>query len=50
VLSQHERMSSQMRNEVIGGIGYNVGYNYFGEGWGDLVYSLALGIGLTDHG
>ncbi len=30
------------------GIGYNVGYNYFGEGKGDLTYSLALGIGITE--
>jgi len=26
------------------GMGYNVGYNYFGEGQGDLTYSLALAI------
>ena len=30
------------------GIGYNVGYNYFGEGKGDLTYSLAIGFGITD--
>ena len=30
------------------GIGYNVGYNYFGEGKGDLTYSLAFGIGVND--
>lgn len=30
------------------GIGYNVGYNYFGFGKGDLTYSLALGIGLSN--
>jgi len=29
-------------------IGYNLGYNYFGEGDGDLTYSLALGIGVND--
>lgn len=29
-------------------IGYNVGYNYFGEGKGDLTYSIALGISITD--
>ena len=28
------------------GIGYNLGYNYFGSGPGDLTYSLAIGIGL----
>ena len=30
------------------GIGYNVGYNYFGDGKGDLTYSLAIGFGITD--
>lgn len=30
------------------GIGYNLGYNYFGSGNGDLTYSLVLGIGITD--
>ncbi len=30
------------------GLSYNVGYNYFGDGKGDLTYSLALGIGLSD--
>ncbi len=30
------------------GIGYNVGYNYIGEGIGDLSYSLALAIGIND--
>ncbi|MEZ4801671.1 MAG: transporter [Gelidibacter sp.] len=29
-------------------LGYNIGYNYFGEDNGDLTYSVALGIGLTD--
>ena len=29
-------------------IGYNVGYDYFGEGSGDLTYSLALGFGVND--
>ncbi len=28
-------------------LGYNVGYNYFGAGNGDLTYSLALGAGLS---
>lgn len=28
--------------------GYNIGYNYFFSGRGDLVYSMALGIGITD--
>jgi hypothetical protein len=30
------------------GLGYNVGYNYFGEGSGDFIYSVALGIGVSD--
>ncbi len=30
------------------GIGYNLGYNNFGQGKGDLTYSLALGIGIND--
>jgi hypothetical protein len=30
------------------GVGYNVGYNYFGSGKGDFVYSLALGFAVTD--
>ena len=29
------------------GLGYNLGYNYFGNGKGDLTYSLALGIGVN---
>lgn len=29
------------------GVGYNVGYNYFGVGQGDFTYSLALAIGIT---
>ncbi|MGM5469249.1 transporter [Flavobacteriaceae bacterium LMO-SS05] len=30
------------------GIGYNIGYNYFGMDKGDFTYSLAVGIGFTD--
>ena len=30
------------------GVGYNIGYNYFGDGTGDFTYSLALGFGITD--
>jgi hypothetical protein len=30
------------------GVGYNIGYNYFGTGSGDLTYSLALGIGISN--
>ena len=29
-------------------LGYNIGYNYFGEGSGDLTYTLALGVGVND--
>ena len=29
-------------------IGYNVGYDYFGEGNGNLTYSVALGISITE--
>jgi len=34
-------------SDVIG-LGYNVGYDYFGEGKGDLTYSVSLGISVTD--
>ena len=30
------------------GIGYNLGYNYFGQGKGDLTYSVAIGIGINN--
>ena len=30
------------------GIGYNLGYNYFCEGNGDLTYSFAFGIGINE--
>lgn len=30
------------------GIGYNLGYNYFGTGNGDLVYSVSFGYSLND--
>ena len=29
-------------------LGYNIGYNYFGTGKGDLTYSVALGVGIND--
>lgn len=29
-------------------LGYNLGYNYSGHGRGDLTYSVALGIGLSE--
>ncbi len=31
------------------GLGYNLGYNYLGEGNGDLTYSVALGVGVNDR-
>lgn len=31
------------------GLGYNIGYNYFSKGSGDLTYSIALGYGLTER-
>mgnify|MGYP000907384310 CR=1 FL=1 len=34
-------------NDVLG-LGYNIGYDYYGEGNGDLTYSAALGISITD--
>lgn len=39
-------LSHELSDEM--GVGYNVGYNYFGEGNGDLTYSLALGISISD--
>ena len=30
------------------GLGYNVGYNYFGLGKEDFTYSVAVGFGITD--
>lgn len=30
------------------GIGYNLGYDYFGTGKGNLTYSLAIGVGVND--
>lgn len=35
-------------NESVG-IGYNLGYNYFGEGIGDLIYTLSLGVGISKN-
>lgn len=39
-------VAHQVTNNI--GVGYNIGYNYFGDGKGDLTYSLAIGIGITD--
>jgi len=30
------------------GLGYNVGYDYFGNGSGNLTYSIAIGVSLSD--
>ena len=38
-------LSHEINNNV--GIGYNVGYNYFGDENGDFTYSVALGIGVN---
>jgi len=35
-------------NEKIG-LGYNIGYNYMGAGSGDIVYTIAMGMGLNDR-
>ena len=39
-------ISHQINENV--GLGYNVGYNYFGIESGDLTYSVALGFGVTE--
>lgn len=39
---------SHQLNEMLA-LGYNVGYNYFGSGRGDLTYSLSLGIRVNEH-
>ena len=31
------------------GLGYNVGYDFFGEGKGNLTYSISLGVSITDQ-
>lgn len=31
------------------GLGYNLGYNYFGEGEGDFTYSIAFGVTINNH-
>ena len=38
---------SQEINETLG-LGYNLGYNYFGRGSGMLTYSAVLGVGVND--
>lgn len=40
-LSVSHKLSDNM------GVGYNIGYDYFGMGKGDLTYSVALGIAIT---
>ena len=39
-------VSHQLSENI--GLGYNLGYNYFGSTNGDLTYSLVLGIGVND--
>jgi hypothetical protein len=39
-------ISHEIKDNV--GLGYNIGYDYFGNGNGDFTYSLAVGIGITD--
>ncbi|SFZ89895.1 Putative MetA-pathway of phenol degradation [Flaviramulus basaltis] len=39
-------ISHELNNTM--GLGYNVGYDYFGKGNGDLTYSVALGISITE--
>lgn len=39
-------ISHQVNDNI--GLGYNLGYNYFGEGKGDFTYSLVLGVGVTE--
>jgi len=38
-------ISHELNDKI--GLGYNLGYNYFGRGEGNLTYSLALGYGLS---
>ena len=40
-------ISHQLNDGV--GLGYNIGYNNFGFGSGDITYSIALGIAITDR-
>jgi len=39
-------ISHEINNNI--GLGYNVGYNYYGVESGDLTYSIAIGIGVTE--
>lgn len=38
---------SHQLSDIIG-LGYNIGYDYFGSGNGNFTYSLALGFGISD--
>lgn len=40
-------ISHELNDQV--GFGYNLGYNYFGIGKGDLTYSIALGFGISER-
>jgi hypothetical protein len=39
-------ISHEIKDNV--GLGYNIGYDYYGYGNGDFTYSLAVGVGITD--
>lgn len=40
-------ISHQLNDKI--GLGYNIGYNNFGKGNGDLTYSVAIGFGITEQ-
>jgi len=40
-------ISHQLNSKV--GVGYNIGYNYFGVGEGDVTYSLAIGVEVNNR-
>ena len=40
-------ISHELKNNI--GLGYNIGYDYFGSGSGHFTYSLAIGIGISDR-
>ncbi|WP_158259093.1 transporter [Flagellimonas meridianipacifica] len=46
--SSNKLSISHTINEKVG-LGYNLGYNYFGEEKGDFTYSIALGIGINSE-
>jgi len=40
-------ISHELKNNI--GLGYNIGYDYFGFGSGSFTYSLVIGIGISDR-